>query len=127
MSGARDQMLFELEQKLAQAGGRLSAGEASALIAEDFVEFGASGKVWTKAEILAAMPGWSPRKRIVENFRVRELSASVCLVTYKSVAPEKDGQAKSFSLRSSLWQHAGGSWQIVFHHGTNVQHDEVEK
>src|SRR6185503_818704 len=69
MSGARDQMLFELEQKLAQAGGRLSAGEASALIAEDFVEFGASGKVWTKAEILAAMPGWSPRKRIVENFR----------------------------------------------------------
>jgi hypothetical protein len=54
MSSKRDDLLFELEQRLAQVGRRLSAEEASSLIAEDFVEFGASGKVWSKAEIIAA-------------------------------------------------------------------------
>jgi hypothetical protein len=33
-------MLFELEQRRAQAGRKLSAEEASSLIAEGFVEFG---------------------------------------------------------------------------------------
>ena len=113
-------MLFEFEQQLAKAGGKWSAAEAASLIAEDFVEFGASGKVWTKAEIIAAMSEWRPRERIVEDFMVRELSASVCLVTYKLVAA-KDSQGSSFSLRSSIWRNSTGKWQIVFHHGTNVQ------
>jgi hypothetical protein len=82
MSDERDDMLFELERRLAQVDRRLSAEDAFSLIAEDFVEFGSSGKVWSKAEIIAAMSEWSPIERIVENFSVRELSASVCLVTY---------------------------------------------
>ena len=55
MSSKRDDLLFELEQRLAQVGRRLSAEDAGSLIAEDFVEFGASGKVWSKAEIITAM------------------------------------------------------------------------
>jgi hypothetical protein len=121
MSSNRDDMLFELEQRLAQVGRKLSAEDAASLIAEDFVEFGASGKVWSKAEIIAAMSQWSPIERIVENFSVRELSASVCLVTYKVVGVTKDRQASPFSLRSSLWRDTGGRWQIIFHQGTNVQ------
>jgi hypothetical protein len=77
MSSERDEMLFELEQRLAQVGRRLSAEDASSLIAEDFVEFGASGKVWSKAEIIATMSQWAPIERIAEDFSVRELSASV--------------------------------------------------
>ena len=119
MSSERDDMLFELEQRLAQVGKRLSAKEASSLIAEDFVEFGASGKVWSKAQIVAAMSEWSPIERIVENFRVRELSASVCLVTYKVIGVDR--QPCPFSLRRSIWRNNGGTWQIVFHHGTNVK------
>ena len=106
-------MLFELEQRLAQVGRCLSADEASSLIAEDFVEFGASGKVWSKAEIIAAMSQWAPIERIVEDFTVQELSASVCLVTYKVVGVDK--QASPFSLRSSIWRYIGERWQIVFH------------
>ena len=92
MSSERDELLFELEQRLARVGRRLSAEEASSLIAEDFVEFGASGKVWSKAEIVAAMCQWAPIERIVEDFTVRELGASVCLVTYKSVGVAKGRQ-----------------------------------
>jgi hypothetical protein len=85
MSNQLDDMLFEFEQRLAQVGRKLSAEDASSLIAEDFVEFGSSGKIWSKADIIAAMSEWSPIERIVEDFRVHELSASVCLVTYKVV------------------------------------------
>jgi hypothetical protein len=120
-SSQRDEMLFELEQRLAQVGGRLSAEDISSLIAEDFVEFGASGKVWSKAEIIAAMLQWPLIERAVENFTVRELSDCVCLVTYKAVRVAKDKQTSSFSLRSSIWRYTGGRWQIVFHQGTNVK------
>lgn len=119
MSSARDQTLFELEQRLAQVGKRLSAEEASSLVAEDFLEFGSSGKVWSKAEIIAAMSQWGPVERIVQDFSVRELRASVCLVTYKVIG--LDGRPVPFSLRSSIWQKYGDSWQIVFHQGTSVK------
>src|SRR5213080_2241093 len=100
MSNERDDMLFELEQRLAQVGRKLSADDASALIAEDFVEFGASGKIWSKAEIIAAMSQWAPIERMVENFSVRELSASICLVTYKVIGVTKDRRNSYFTLRS---------------------------
>jgi len=47
-----------LEQRLAQVGRKLSAEGATSLIAEDFVEFAASGKVrqgLVQTEIIAAM------------------------------------------------------------------------
>jgi hypothetical protein len=119
MSSERDKRFFELEQRLAQVGRKLSAAEGSSLIAEDFVEFGASGKVWTKSEIIAAMSRWEPIERIVEEFRVRELTDSVCLVTYKVIGV--DGQPSPFSLRSSIWRNNGDTWQIVFHQGTIVK------
>jgi hypothetical protein len=119
MSSERDDLLFELEQRLAQVGGKLSAEDASSPIAEDFVEFGASGKVWSKAEIIAAMSQWAPIQRIVEDFAVRELGASVCLVTYKVIGVDR--HPSPFSLRSSIWRNNGEAWQIVFHQGTNVK------
>jgi hypothetical protein len=65
MGNERDELLFELEQRLARVGRKLSADEASALIAEEFVEFGSSGKIWSKAEIIAAFSEWEPIGRIV--------------------------------------------------------------
>ena len=117
MRKARDDKLFELEQRLAQVGKKLSADEASVLIAEDFVEFGSSGRIWSRAEIIAAMSEWDATERIVDDFRVRDLSPSLCLVTYKSSALGKPG----LSLRSSLWRKDGDRWRIIFHQGTAVK------
>lgn len=121
MSNERDDMLFELEQQLAQVGTRLSAEDASSLIAEDFFEFGASGKISSKAEVIAAMSQWAPIERRLENFSVRELSAFVCLVTYESTEAVKGRQSPPRSLRSSIWRYTGERWQIVFHQGTSVR------
>ena len=119
MGRDRESMLFELEQRLARVGRKLSFEEISALIAADFIEFGASGRVWTKEEIVAALSQWEPQERVVEDFVVRELSASVCLVTYRVLAVDR--KPLPFSLRSSIWRHAGDQWQLIFHQGTNVK------
>jgi hypothetical protein len=119
MVSERDKTIFELEQRLAQVARKLSVEDASSLIADDFLEFGASGKVWTKTEIISAMSRWKSIERIVENFTVRELSASVCLVTYKVIAVDR--QPSPFSLRSSIWRNNGETWQIIFHQGTSVK------
>ena len=47
------------------------------------------------------------RIRGSNHFSVRELSASVCLVTHKVVGVTRAGQAAPFSLRSSIWRHTG--------------------
>jgi hypothetical protein len=110
MNAERDRTLFELEQRLARVGGKISAEEARLLIADDFVEFGVSGKVWSKAEIVAALPEWPAGELKLEDFHVRGLDASICLVTYRIGS----------SLRSSIWRRGGERWQIIFHQGTGV-------
>jgi hypothetical protein len=111
----RDQLLLALEQQLACR--RLLVQESAALLADEFVEFGASGKVWNKQEIVAAMARWQPIERTFEDFAVRELGPSLCLVTYRLI----DVGHRSSSLRSSLWRYDGESWRMIFHQGTLVK------
>jgi hypothetical protein len=118
MTVGRDQELFVLEQRLAQVGEQLRPDEAEALIADEFVEFGASGKVWRKAEIVEALPGWTPIARVVEDFTVRNLGESACLVTYRSDRIDPNSQQRRSTLRSSIWKRVGERWQIIFHQGT---------
>ena len=108
MTGDRDQILLELERRLARIGRTISIAEASTLIADDFIEIGVSGTVWTKAKIVPAMTDWPPTEREIEDFSVRELSPSVCLTIYRLGS----------SLRSSVWRKNGDRWQIIFHQGT---------
>jgi hypothetical protein len=113
-----DQELFVLEQRLAQVGERLHPDEAEALIADEFVEFGASGKVWRKAEIVEALLGWESIARVVEDFTVRNLGESAYLVTYRSNRIDPNSEERKSTLRSSVWKRVGGRWQIIFHQGT---------
>lgn len=87
------------------------------LLADDFLEFGASGKVWNKAKVLAAVVN---RERSVErsirSFRVRKLGPDHLLATYE--ASENLDSIPGVSLRSSIWRRSSGGWQMLFHQGT---------
>lgn len=51
-----DAHLFELEQELQQTATRSNATRLAQLLADDFVEFGASGNVWgSKAEVISGL------------------------------------------------------------------------
>jgi hypothetical protein len=111
--GARDlrDELLRLETALASRNPTGIDGGLMSLIADDFVEFGKSGWVWTADSIREALevPPGGPVP--IEDFRIAELADGVVLATY--VMP---GQPTV--NRSSIWVRRQGRWQMRFHQGT---------
>src|ERR1041384_2414439 len=85
------------------------------LLAEEFVEFGSSGRQFTKAQVVAALQAEAPIQVTASEFKVQLLSSQVALVTYRA---QRHGEPPIHTLRSSIWQQREGQWQMVFHHGT---------
>ena len=111
-----DAHLFALEQALQSCATRSDAGRLGQLLADDFVEFGASGTVWgSKTEVIAGLQDEVFCERRMSEFAVKILSAKVVLVTYRG-----HRQGVGDSLRSSVWREEQGQWRMVFHQGTPV-------
>ena len=109
--------LHRLESALARRDTALLDGDArtlSELIADDFLEFGTSGRTWRAADVRATLSKEDPRDVPMEAFAVMRLAAAVALVTYESRDPRH-------AKRSSLWVRRKGRWQMVFHQGTPLR------
>nr|WP_314528402.1 nuclear transport factor 2 family protein [uncultured Pseudomonas sp.] len=109
------QTLYELEQRLLAQATRSDAEALAELIADDFTEFGASGGVWNKADVVEQLPDQPFLQRTISEFKVKPLSLDSALVTYCCQADA------SRSLRSSIWRQRDGRWQMVFHQGTFIR------
>ena len=80
---------FQLETSLHKRQIRNCADATSALLANDFVEFGSSGKVWDKSSIIASMQTETMDEPItVEDFEARELASDVVLHIHKQPQQE---------------------------------------
>jgi hypothetical protein len=106
----RDELL-RLESALASRDPTGTAGGLMSLIADDFLEFGRSGRVWTAHSIRAELEVWPREPAVFEDFDVAELGQGVVLVTY--VMPGRPPVD-----RSSIWVYRDGRWQVRFHQGT---------
>lgn len=89
------------------------------MTAADFWEVGASGRRYSREEILEELE--RRRKAPVDvleatGFHCRELARDVYLLTYTLL---QDNQRKT--RRSTIWQRMQEGWKIVFHQGTIVQ------
>jgi len=100
----------ELEEKLTTQAVRTSADVLDRLVSDEFVEFGSSGRVYTKRDVIAQMLAAPSTTLRVADFRVLALTPDVALATYRT----------GRSLRSSLWRREGQAWRIVFHQGTPI-------
>ena len=110
--------LFRLETALHRREVRNSPAAVSELLAEDFTEFGSSGRIWNKTSIIHAMEKEdSGPSVLVQQFLTRELAPDVVLVTYIAWR-NADRDTKTATLRSSIWKLIEGRWQMVFHQGT---------
>jgi hypothetical protein len=85
-----------------------------ALLAEDFTELGASGRIWTRDTMMDAIAAFDSSGDPVEvlDIQARELASDLVLVTYVT---ERAGQSV---YRSSVWRHADARWQVVYHQAT---------
>jgi hypothetical protein len=106
--------LRELEERLLRLGPACSRDGMERLLAPDFVEFGASGTVWTREAILAELASTAERVYMMADLRCTQINTSSALLTYRVTV---NGRT---SLRSSLWIHSQDGWQMLFHQGTVV-------
>jgi hypothetical protein len=105
-----------LELSLLTPPVRTSAERLHQLVSADFRELGASGKIYGKAEAIAALlagpplPASAGSASELSDFHAVEVAPGVALATYRTPR----------SLRSSIWRREGGAWRIYFHQGTPV-------
>ncbi|WP_328344833.1 nuclear transport factor 2 family protein [Streptomyces violaceus] len=94
---------------------RRSPGRVGALLHPDFHEFGASGRHWDRAAIIASLavttdPGSRPF--VVSGMKGVRLAPDLVHLTYDT---ECDG---SLAHRSSLWRLTESGWLLYFHQAT---------
>jgi hypothetical protein len=110
--------LRALEESHLRPEVRSSPESMRALLAEEFVEFGSSGRVFDRARVIASVSGQTAFRSRLDEFVVRSLAPGVALTTYRlSAWSESEGQAR-VTLRSSVWVQRAGGWVLVFHQGT---------
>jgi hypothetical protein len=110
--------IHALEERLLSYGVRHSRDDLDLLLADDFVEFGASGRTFDKRAIVAALAEEQTElRRVLDDFRLRLLAPNVALATYVLVGTDATS-ARRHSLRSSVWVQRDQGWQMVFHQGT---------
>jgi hypothetical protein len=113
--------LRSLEEHLLNPAIRRDSKAVATLLADNFIEFGGSGRVFDKASILEDLKNEPPRPAsLLTNFKTRELAPGVILATYKATRRNINGEIIGRSWRSSLWTNIDGRWQITFHQGTPI-------
>ena len=116
-------LLQRLEEELWQEETRFDTVYMDRVMADDFFEFGRSGRVYDRNEIL-----FTPKQPIdaiipLPNFQARLLTADVALVTYNSHATF-DGLVEK-GRRCSIWSRTATGWELRFHQGTPYEDDVI--
>ena len=104
--------VIRLEKFLLDPALRASSDDVRALLHPDFVEFGASGQVWDRESIVAALSSDPAVSGDSTDLSAVLLADDVVLLTYR-ITGERG------SLRSSVWVRGrAGGWRLRFHQGT---------
>lgn len=112
--------LKELEKSLWQSDTRFEFDYMNRILSPDFFEFGRSGNIYSREEILNTPP-FEINALPLKNVRVDYLDSNTALITYVS---RVQGKKLQISNRSSIWIKIEHEWKLKFHQGTPVQEDE---
>jgi hypothetical protein len=113
-----EQHLRGLEEQLLQPGIRKFAEEVAALLDDDFVEFGGSGRIFDKQQVVEALRAESPVRLSLTDFKAVLLAPDVALAPYRAIRYGDSAEPPIHSLRSSIWKLVEDRWLMVFHQGT---------
>jgi hypothetical protein len=106
--------VLRLERELQTPGCRRDRARLTALLADDFIEVGASGRVWDLASTLELLGAESGAGAAIE---VRDLTGRVVgdgfvMARWDSVRGGRRAR------RTSLWRRDASGWRLVHHQGT---------
>jgi len=108
--------LRRLEESLWRTETRFDRNHMDEILAPDFFEFGRSGGIYGRSDILDEPAQPIDVTLPLPKFEVRSIAADVALVTYVSEVTR--GRVKERANRSSLWSRDALGWRIRFHQGT---------
>lgn len=106
--------VMALERALQTAAVRSDPARLAELMAPDFEEIGASGRMWDLPSILEMLSTEDDETPEIEVHELtgHELSDGVVLLRWQSL---RDGRRVH---RTSLWQRREVGWRLVHHQGT---------
>jgi len=105
-----------LEERLWMTDFRFDRSWMEAVLADDFFEFGRSGRVYSRDQCLS-ISGHSINAVLpLPDFKARCLSRDIVQTTYKSIVTYEGGI--EFGNRSSIWLRTSLGWELKFHQGT---------
>lgn len=106
--------VVRLERRLLDPQVRRRPGLVRALLHPDFLEYGASGRVWDAESVAAALAGAPDGAAVTAtDFDTVVLAPDVLLVTFRT------DSGVGACLRSSVWvRSANGGWLLRFHQAT---------
>ena len=108
--------LEHLEEQLWREETRFDTQRMNELIADDFFEFGRSGRVYQRQDTFAVTSQTIDAVLPLPEFHVRLLNENTAQVTYNS-AVKYDGVVE-YARRSSIWSRTISGWILRFHQGT---------
>ena len=115
--------LYKLEKKLLQTNTHQFSLEITDLLSEEFVEFGSSGSIYNKKQVIEYLKQDTGYTTNIENFDINILTENVILATYKAEKYNCHKGDRIKSLRSSLWKFSNNRWQLIFHQGTPLKNN----
>src|SRR5260370_11828561 len=96
-------MSRELEERLLQQDVRSSAEEIAKLLADEFIEFGSSGRAFNKHHVIEALRDERSPARTADGLTVRWLTKYVALVAYRTVTRISTTAEQRRTLRWWIW------------------------
>lgn len=116
LSAGDQKALQGLEETLWRAETRFDRAWMDRILADDFFEFGRSGRIYNREQILIFSSDYIEAALPLPEFRARLLSADVAQVTYHS-AVTVEGTVH-YARRCSIWSRTSDGWRLRFHQGT---------
>ena len=105
-------LLRRLEEGLLKPEVRHSPGRVGDLLSDDFIEFGSSGGVFSKQQVIEALEQEGPPDPTIRlslvDFIARKLASDVILVTYRTILEGGPGNMQESRIRSSIWKFIEG-------------------
>lgn len=116
LSREEEILIESLEEELWREETRFNTKRMEEIIAQDFFEFGRSGRIYKRNNTLC-IPS-QPIKAVIPlpDFNARLLAKNVVQVTYNSIVTYNNIVEKA--RRNSIWTKSPQGWILRFHQGT---------
>ena len=108
------ELLQRLELELIDPETRKNSARLHQLISDEFEEYGSSGRIYRKLEMISLLANEKTVDYSLCNFIFKSLANDCILVKYRSQLNNV------ISLRSSIWVNSKGNWQMLHHQATVV-------